>query len=630
MKLPIIWLKDYVELPENLNTLTDRLTSIGYMQDHRPETIAGSVVLDLEVRQNRSDCLSVIGLARETAAAFGVGHKEPQIAAELPEVKAGIVIENKSPGQCYRFNSVSFSGIKVKESPQWLKDRLTAYGIKTINNIVDITNFVMVEYGEPLHVFNLPSIAGKKLTIRLARKGEELTVLGGKKIRLTEDDLVITDAEKIRGLAGVIGGAEEAVDERTTSILLEAATYNQAYIRRTSLRHSLRTEASLRHEKFMNPHICDIALRRAYGLVLELCGGKMIDHSESYDNLFPEKVVSLTLSAVEALGGITVTENKAVSILKSLGMGVTKADKAVFSVSIPYYRTDIEQEADLVEEILRIYGYDKISEHMPSTAVPKDIQSKALEFEEKIRDVLTSAGLSEQIMEPLTKEEHPVLPPIVLENSLNSEKTMLRTTLQHGLEYALDIQRKHRRSDVSLFEVGKIYFKDGSEYREERVVGMIFAGDAAAVSKVKGVVALLFERLERKYDDRMVKIIPLNTSQPAIYVEIPTEKLLAQPVVETVRVHTSIPQVVYEDISVAVPMSAKVGEMISAVRGISPYIYSVALGEDPRELEKGVTKSVFLKIRFSDAKRALESRDVEPIRTKIVKLLAEKFDAHLR
>ncbi|MFA6005075.1 MAG: phenylalanine--tRNA ligase subunit beta [Patescibacteria group bacterium] len=629
MKLPILWLKDYVDVPENLTVLTNKLTSIGYMQDHRPETVAGTTVLDLEVRQNRSDCLSLIGLARETAAVFGVEYREPKVIAELPALSSGVIIENKAPEQCYRFNSISFSGITVKESPQWLKDRLIAYGIKTINNIVDITNFVMVEYGEPLHVFNLSSIAGKKLVMRLARKGEQLTVLGGKKINLTNDDLVITDADKIRGLAGVIGGAEEAVDKNTTSILLEAATYNQAYIRRTSLRHSLRTEASLRHEKFLNPQVSDIALRRAYGLIMELCGGKMIDHTESYDKPFAEKNVTLSLSAIEALGGITVTDKKVESILKSLGMQVTKTAPSIFQVVIPYYRTDIDQEADLVEEVLRIYGYDKIPEHMPATAVPKDIQSKMFLLSEKVRDILVSAGLTEVITEPLTRENNPQLEPVVLENSLNSEKTMLRTSLQEMLVHAAETQRKYRNTNIALFEVGKIYYREQGEYVEEDVVAGILSRDGLQFRNARGVAELLFERLERTYQENFVVYVEIDGNTPTYYFQISLSKLLSLPVSRMVSVLTNPPQIVREDLSLVVPADTAVGEVVTEVKNTSPLVSKVTLGEDPRILDNK-TKSVFLNITYSQAEGALEASHVLPIRNSIIEHLEKKFRAKLR
>lgn len=302
MKIPLNWLKEYVELPSDVEELTQKLTAIGHMQDKKPEKIGDDTVIDLEVRQNRPDCLSILGIAREVAAVTNRGLKVPSTSSVMLSAESvdqhqseqkilkfrlhrecstksaqvqddTLSIQNTAHELCKRFNAhrirVDRSQSTV-DSPSWIKDRLQAYGIKTISPLVDITNYVTIELGEPLHAFDIRHVEDGTIVIRRAKEGEKLTILGGKVLTLTTDDLVISSKSKALSLAGMIGGAVSGVHPDTTEIVLEAATYNQASIRRSSIRHSVRTEASTRHEKFLHPHLAEIALQRAASLIVEI------------------------------------------------------------------------------------------------------------------------------------------------------------------------------------------------------------------------------------------------------------------------------------------------------------------------------------------------------------------------
>jgi phenylalanyl-tRNA synthetase beta chain len=627
MKLPIFWLNDYIQVPEDLELLTDKLTAIGHMQDHKLEKVDGETVLDLEIRQNRSDCLSIIGLARELSAVLDIKLSLPKSFGDnLPKIDNNIKINDYSNGLCLRFNTLSFEGVKIQKSPEWLAKKLEVYGIKSINNLVDISNYVMVETGQPLHLFD--SQDTKEIIIRKALSNETVAVLGKKSVNLSDDDLVIANENEILAIAGVIGAFSKAIGEKHINITLESATYNQASIRRTALRHDLRTEASLRNEKFLNPQMTEIALKRASELILDLCGGKIVGHSDYYPKPTVSHSINLDINEIIRLGGIKIEKEMIEEIFSKLGITITKSDENKIVTRIPYFRTDLEEEADLVEEILRIYGYNNIPERLLESATPKDVQSEIYTLEEKIRDLMIGFGFDEEITEPLTKEEKPQLEPIILENSLNSQKTMLRTTLKDNLFDVLKNRRRYRKKYSSIFEIGKIYFKNGNDYIEERTLGGIVSTENAIYLKVKGLIEVLLEQLGYKYSDDYIKINNIGDSVSTLYFEINLEKVIMTNRDLKLRVLTSPQQIVFEDISFEVSKNIRVGEVIEKIKDVSPYIYKVELGENPRYLEN--TKTILFKLSFHSTEKKLNTKDTDPIKDKIVMMLQESYSAKIR
>jgi phenylalanyl-tRNA synthetase beta chain len=627
MKVPLSWLTEYVELPADTLELGRKLTSIGHMQDGPIKEVAGDQILDLEIRQNRSDCYSILGIAREVAAVLGKELQTPEeYSRTLESVPSVTKIHIADSELCYRFNAVTLDGIKVEKSPEWLRQKLEAYGMKSINNIVDITNFVMLEIGQPLHAFDRDKIATDTLVIRSATEGEELTILGNQRLTLSSDDLIIADTEKAVAIAGVMGGEDTGVSDETTSIILETASYNQASIRRTALRHDLRTEASTRLEKFLHPDLTELALRRAVQLIIELAGGKLVSHTDAYPKRTQDTSIPLRLSAIKRLGGIDTSIQEAQELLRKLEILAVQKDEKTLIVSVPYFRTDLEQEADLVEEVLRLYGYDRIPEHLPAAPPPKDLQSPIHVLEEQVRDILTAAGYDEQITEPLTNEGHPEKEPIRLQNSLTSEKVMLRTTLRNTLFQAVVTRRKYRFEDIRVFEVGKIYYQEDGEYKEPSTLGIILSGKKAQYQTLKGAVETVFARLQRPYSANLVQISQLPESTPTFYAEIDLWGLMNLEVTSTTIVRTSPPQFIFEDFSIIVPNETPVGTLIEAARQLDERIYSVKLGEQPRA-QGSDKKKVFLKVSYSDPEKTLSTQDVAPIRDSLMKMLWEEFNA---
>lgn len=626
MKVPINWLKQYVPLTGDLSEWSKQLTSIGHMQDGPPKQVGEDIVYDFEIRQNRSDCLSLLGIARETAAVLNTKLESPYDNLEILKSNGDAkTIEIKNTNACYRFQTIVVRGVKLGPSPEWMQQHLISYGIKPINIVVDVTNYVMVEIGEPMHAYDVREVKNTNFIVRNAEEGESIEVLGEKKIQLTKDDLVIADSEKILSIAGVIGGEHTSIKDDTADIILEAATYNQAYIRRSSLRHSLRTEASLRHEKFLHPDLVPLALSRAVQLITQYAGGTVTAVSDEYPAQPSPITITLTLRNLSRLGGTDIDLLTAESLLTKLGFTIQESTTEELKVIPPYYRTDIEIEEDVIEEVLRLYGYDNIPYMLPKTPPPKDIQSKQYMLEERMRDILIACGYDEQITDPLVNEANSKLQPVVLENSLNSEKTMLRTTLKNTLLHAGVNQQKHRKENVLLFEIGKRYYMDGELYKEEHMLALLAISPSVTYFKVKGVIEELLEKLglSEKLDGIVIERLPMKT--PAYFTEFSIENWPLRDYAE--KPAYTFHQSVFEDLSFFVEKSTQVGKIMDAVQNSSPIVYRVSLIEDRMMNDK---RSILLRVQYRNAEDTVSNQQVEEVRNSIKTLIESQFGAALR
>ncbi len=621
MIVPIAWLQEYLELSSmKAQEIAEKFTYIGYMLDRPIQQVGDFTVLDLEVRQNRSDCLSLIGLARELGAVIDqrVTLPEKLDISQLPSGNVIINIENKE--LCYRFNTITIQNIKNGNSPDWMKARLEAYGIKSINALVDITNYVMIEYGQPLHAFDARKLPEKNLTIRPAHRDEKISLLGEKHVSLTEDDLIIADGSGPIAIAGIMGGKDTGIESDTTEIILEAATYNQASIRRSTIRHDIRTEASTRLEKFLHPMLTEIALARAAYLIKEIAGGEIIDHTDSYPHPFNEISIELRYNQVKRLTGVELPKEKVNAILNKLEIQTKEISNEAIQCSIPYFRTDLELEADLIEEIIRIHGYDQIPMTALSGGVPRDIQSRSFEFEEKIRDLLVGMGYDETITEPLVSENNPQLKPVLLENSLTADKTMLRTTLEHSLIHAMNEHKKHNFRVIKLFEIGEIYYMSDNSYVEEKHVGLVFHNAINFDHKVaKGDVELLLDRLGYSFVEAPVTLQLIDAQ--TIYIDINIDVLLhQQPESREVVLTSPLQNVITENFSFVNKDTTSISHLISTIKSVHEYVYDATLQTDSKKMDDGSIKSI-LTITFYSPEIALSKTDIGPIREKIQDLL---------
>lgn len=427
-------------------------------------------IFEIGLTPNRSDCLSLIGIARDIAAKLDLQVKYPPVTllegAEKSDSIIGVTI--KDPELCPRYAARFISGCTIAPSPQWLVKRLTAIGIRSINNVVDVTNLVMMELGQPLHAFDCDRLSGKRIVVRAAADGETFTTLDNQQRILTASDLVICDAERPVALAGVMGGLNSEIESTTTSILLESAFFKPAAIRKTAKRLGLHTESSHRFERGIDIDGVVRALDRAASLIVELAGGVLANGAiDQYPGKRERTPIAFRPEKANELIGITLERDIIIDILTRLECQVTQRDDGTTAVLPPSYRIDIEREIDLIEEIARLNGYDKVPETMPVARVASDRPTRHQEIEKQLRNLLVNCGMTEIINFSFTAPDaagklllngdDPRRSAIKLANPLVDEQSVMKTTLLPGLLETAARNINFRSLDLRLFEIRRVY-----------------------------------------------------------------------------------------------------------------------------------------------------------------------------
>ena len=479
----------------------------------------GDTVLDLELTPNRLDCLSVLGVAHEVAALTGKTVKEPETnykEAGAP-ITEQIDISVESPELCRRYTASLLQGVKIGPSPQWLQDRLTRAGLRPINNVVDVTNFVMLEYNQPLHSFDYDLIKDATVIVRRARPDEMLTTLDGVERKLTVENLVIADANDAIGLGGVIGGANSDISVNTVNVLLESATFDGTNNRETAQTLGLRTEATLRFEKGLRPELAPIALRRATGLIQEVAGGTVAPGIVDVlsDEGADAPVVPLTGEKIRRMLGMEVDQKRVQETLDALGFTWESAGESELKVTVPYWRNDVNIEEDLVEEVVRTIGYDSVPTTMLSSPIPFQQPVPVMGLRDQIKDLLASEGIQEVINYPLVtlqqleqvEQLDPANLPMRVTNPMSADREYLRTTLRASLLATLAANQGHGAGPFRLFEAGRVFWpREGDLPDERETVAGVLAGlrhepswleDDSLLDfyDAKGVVELVLNRL---------------------------------------------------------------------------------------------------------------------------------------
>ena len=435
----------------------------------------GDIIFDLDVTPNRPDCLSAIGIAREIAALTGEPLRLPEIHYEESEKPIGSFasVDIVEPNLCPRYCASLITGIKIAPSPSWLQQRLNSCGMRPINNVVDTTNYVTLEYGQPLHAFDYSKLKGGQIIVRRAKNGETITTLDGTERALTPDILVIADKEEAVAVAGIMGGADSEVTDKTDTILLESANFAQATIRRGCGYLQLQSEASVRFDKELNSELPLLPLKRATQLLLELAGGRAAKGViDVYPGKSAPKLISLPTREVERLSGLKVNIDEILKVLKALGFECQENNScSQISVSVPYWRSDIKCSADLVEEIVRIIGYEKIPISRLSSPLPpqKSKLSPAAQqsnLKDKLRNILTGFGFQEILtyslvslekLQNLSPKFEMKVQPLKVANPMTREQEFLRTSLRAGLLSTLAHNQKFEPAGIRLLEIGKVF-----------------------------------------------------------------------------------------------------------------------------------------------------------------------------
>ena len=647
-------------------------------------------MIEVDLTPNRPDCTAVVGLAREVAGAAGLPLRRPQV--KLVELAGGpdlpFQIKVEAP-DCRRYSARLLRGVKIGPSPWWLRQRLLAVGLRPINNVVDVTNYVMMELGQPLHAFDFDRLAGGMIRVRKAAAGEKITTLDGVERELASEMLVIADEQRAMAVAGIMGGAESEVSGATVNILLESACFEATSVRRTAAALKLTTDSSYRFERGVDPQLAPVALARALELMLALAGGQAVPGGVDYrDGIAAPPVLRLRLSRVNNLLGTELDLAAVEKCLAGIEIKGRRLDEQTLEIQPPSFRVDLEREIDLVEEVARLIGYDRIPTAMPTVTMTLPA-TEVGERRERLKHLLTAAGCHEAINYSFVNPAHadwlqltaadPRRVTLPLLNPLSEEQGVMRTSLLPGLLENARHNINHQSLDLRLFELGKVFQPVAGEElpREEERLTVVFSGRRlpgapllwegeaqvdlldlkgvleellaglrlaecrlAAASQsapyaVPGTTLALFcgeEQLGECGKFRPEVLKAFGIKQEVFYLDLSCDRLLALPApLPAFRELPRFPAVKW-DLAVLVPEATPAGELLAAVYEAGgkllerAEIFDVYRGKN---IEKG-RKSVAFAIHYRDSEGTLQEEKVAVVHQKIIDLLVSRFHGQLR
>ncbi len=463
-----------------------------------------SAVLDIDLTPNRSDCYSIIGMARETAATLGIKSKieEPKAVKTQSDKKMKVEIQDKD--LCPRYIAKVIEGVTIAPSPDWMQKRLIASGIRPINNVVDVTNYVLLEWGQPLHAFDLDKLAGNKIIVRKAKNKERIETLDDTFRELDPKDLVIADTSGPIAVAGVMGGASTEVSSRTKNIVLESANFDRVSIRKTAQKLKLRSESSSRFEKGLPLHLQEVAIERAAQLILESAGGEAGENVEVISGQVEVETVKMDIKKFEKFAGIKIPAKQILSILASLGFECKQTGDTL-SAKVPWWRLDASIPEDLYEEIARIYGYNNMPSTLPEGEIPLPDKNLKLEMLAQIKELLVGAGLSEVINYSFTSRKNIDLlsgaeNTLKITNPISPEWAYMRAGLTGSLLENIALNQDNY-GNIQIFEVSNVYLKDKDLFQEKNLLGIGISGsikNGSLFFSIKGILELIAEKLNVK------------------------------------------------------------------------------------------------------------------------------------
>jgi phenylalanyl-tRNA synthetase beta chain len=646
--------------------------------------VLGDAIFNLEVTPNRPDCLGMTGIAREIAATTGSAFHLPDATyaeADVP-ITGRVSVEIQDPDLCPRYCASLITGIKIGPSPAWMQKRLISYGMHPINNIVDITNFVMLEYGQPLHAFDYEKIQGKGIIVRRAKSGEKITSLDGIERALNREMLVIADKERAVAVAGIMGGANSEVSESTTSILLESASFKPTSVHYTGRTLGMPSEACVRFERGISPEMTAPALRRATQLMVEYGGGQAVKGIiDIYPGKTERKPIRLTTADFKRTMGLEYSLEQIETSLTALGF-TCQADKAGSWVIVraPYWRSDINIPVDVIEEVARIVGYEQIPTTLLPQAIPQQRPAPITELKRRVRNLVAGYGFQELVsfsltsmdvlvkLSPESKKPEPM--PVHIANPASIEQEYLRPNLRAGLLAALTLNKAFIDEGLKLFELGKVYINRNENLPEEpdMLCGVICgprserwwqgAGEPADFFDAKGIVEGLLQQLgitakfEKSADGNlhpanqaavtadgkqigvMGELHPavkehFELTQPVFLFEINIPALL--PLMKD-KVYRPIPKfpATVRDIALVVDSGVTHQQILETMKGFS-LVTDVALFDvySGGQIPAG-KKSMAYRLTFQSPDKTLTDQQVNGVQTAILKKLTTGLGATLR
>ena len=636
-------------------------------------------IIDFEITPNRPDCLSIEGLGRETAVSLGKEFKNPRKnidelnIADKDEIE-GLKVDITAPDLCYRYIARVIKDVKIGPSPEWMVRRLKACGVRSINNVVDITNYVMLEMGQPMHAFDINSIEGKHIIVRRARNGEKITTLDEQERELDENNLVIADDKKAVAIAGVMGGLNSEITEDTKTVVFESAVFNGGSVRKTAKKVGLRTESSSRFEKGLSSENALRAINRAVELA-ELIGvGKA---AEGKIDVYPTKQkmnkIKLDIQKINNLLGTNITKQEMIDILEKLEIKVEN-DIA----TAPYFRMDLEFVADLAEEIVRFYGYDKLETTLIKADTTLGVRNKEQSIEKKVKEVLVNSGLSEiytygfvsekdleksKINEDLKKYA------ITIQNPLSEEYKLMRPTTIPSMMQILATNANKKNISAKLFDLSRNYKNTNNEVEngevplQENILTIGMYGEDVNFYTLKGIIENILEAISvnrydieketenESYHPGRCANLKVGIDKIATFGEVHPEVLdnygigkrayLAELNITKLakysranKKYVEVPKfpAVERDIAVIVDENIEVGQMEKAItKKGKKLLESVKLFDIYRDEKIGADKkSVAYSLIFRDKNKTLSDEEINKIMEDIINELKNKFNAELR
>ncbi len=646
-------------------------------------------VIEFELTPNRADCYCVEGIAKELAASYFLPfndiHKEDKIREDkivndIDGLKVSVETDN-----CYRYNLKVVKNVKIERSPLWLEQKLIKANIRPINNIVDITNYVMITLGQPLHSFDSTKLAGNEIKVRMAKENEKITLLDGEEKTLTKEDLVIADSKNPVALAGVMGGLDSGINENTTTVAFESATFKRGVVRLTAKRNGVRTEASGRFEKGLSEESTLPALNLACSLIEKLGCGEVVD---GYIDIYPVKqeknVITSSYEYISNFIGTKISKETIDKIFTTLEIEILEADDKTFTVRAPYYRKDLEIKQDLAEEVARLYGYDLLEETHFTKEGTVGLKTEKQKLEDKIKDVMVSNGyneiytytfLNKNVYDKLEiPKDDKLRECIEIINPLNADFTHMRTSVVPTL---LDAMRKNyikKNLSVNLFELAKIFLHKEkiaeNKLPSENLVLSLGMYDSNVKKKdygkkffeLKGAVENVLEALSitnydiERYTENNIyhkgqsakilvngeiiacfgKVNPkvsnnFGLPEETYIAEISFEKLLE--LHKEKLEYTELPkyQAAERDLAVVVKEDLLTLEIEKAIKSVSEKVEQVSLFDvyQGENIEKGF-KSMAYAIMLRDLEKTLDTKEIDEIMANVVKTLENKFNAQIR
>lgn len=682
MKFTYSWLKDYVDIKLKPQELAEKFTMAG-LEIESVEQTDGEWVFQAEVTTNRPDWLSIIGIAREAAAITGSSLRAVYHKPVLPRndaLKADIQILDIQG--CPRYTGRIISNVNVGPSPDWLKKRVQSIGLRPVNNIVDITNFVLFETGQPLHAFDLDKLKGKKIIVRRAKENEEIIAIDGSKKKLNQGVLVIADEKSPVAIAGIMGGKDTEVMAATKNILLESAYFDPVITRRASKALGLSSESSYRFERNVDYEGVKTASDRATALILQSAGGSAGKFVDIAKKKYSPVKVSVRTQRVNDLLGIEIPSKEIVKILNSLGLVLSDMNKTKLTFSIPSWRRDLNKEIDLIEEIIRIYGYDRIPVAQPRQIEISDrvFMPALFEFQGNVRDALIAFGLNEVLTYSLTDkdtdemfQEQASKSAIRIGNPLGPRLAVLRTNLIAGILGAARWNLNRNINDVKLFEISSVYFSVYNAGAEEKnCLAICISGnradnwqDSAKPADfyyLKGIVEGLFAKLGienyqiaasdgRIFDIPQSAQILVNAKTAGFFGKV-SPQLLAKMDIDkdcfvcqlsldellghkkTEKKFSALPKfpAVYRDISMLTKQGTSCDRITALIKNtagtllVDIKLFDVYSGE---RIPKG-HRSFAYRLTYQSPDKTLTDKEVDTVHSNILAALKENLDVQIR